>query len=223
MAVRTAVPALAVTVTLVAAVTLPAVAEKAAVVPAPGIVALEGAASAALLVATFTVRPSAGAAAVSPTVQETEPPAATLAGVQLRLAREDGAATFSVALRVLPLNVAVIVAVVLADTAPAVAVKVVESCPAAIETGPAALMGPLVPSCTDAPPAGAPADRATVHVVEPDELTVAGLQLKTATASNGSTVTVVVRTIAPALAVSVTVVDDATVPAVTVNDVEFAP
>jgi hypothetical protein len=129
----------------------------------------------------------------------------------------------TVALRQLELRVAVIVAVASEVAAEAVALNVAELAPAATWTVAGTVTGPVAWIASVAPETGAAADNPAVQVVDPGAFTVDGLQLRLVTVVNGATVTLAVRVMAPAMAVTVMPVDAVTLAAVAVNDVLVAP
>ena len=119
-----------------------------------------------------TKAPPAGAGAVNITVQDDVPAAVKLPGLQLRLLNwaVATAVTETVAVRVTPLRVAVTVTVWVAETLPALMVKL--ALPAPVETvtdvgTPRAAL--LLLKLTIAPPDGAPAVSETVQVLDVPE------------------------------------------------------
>jgi hypothetical protein len=170
--VRTALPVVPpnapLMVAVVEAVTDPVVMVKVALVAPDATVTVAGTVAAAvLLLVSVTTAPPAGAPPVNVTVPCEAAPPATLAGLTASDDNEaavGGAVTVNTALRVMPPNAPLMVAVVEAVTDPVVMVKVALVVPAATVTlpGTVAADGLLPLSVTTAPPAGAALVRATV-------------------------------------------------------------
>ena len=118
-------------------------------------------------------------------------------------------------------SVAVMVTVWDGATEAAVAVNAIELVVAATitEAGTGSTVALLDINATVLPLAGAASVKVTVHVVEAPEVTLVGLQTSEDTEGLGVTVTVAV-VLPPSVAVSVTVWDVTTAPAVAVNVVE---
>ena len=126
---------------------------------------------------------------------------------------------------VLPPSVAVTVTVWDVATEPAVAVNTVELAAAGTVTvaGTGSAVVLLEASVTALPPVGAGRLNVTVHVVAAPETTLAGVHASDDTAGLGATVTVAaVLVLLPRVAVTVTVCDVATEPAVAVNVADVA-
>jgi hypothetical protein len=165
------------TVTTVSAATVPAEAEKEALVAPAATVMEAGMVRAALLSERVTRRPAAGAAAVRVTVQEAVPPEVTEEGLQERVLGTGRGEMVTEAVLVVPLPVAETVTTVSAATVPAEAEKEALVAPAAtvMEAGMvrAALLSERV---TSRPAAGAAPVRETVQVDAPLESSDAGEQ-----------------------------------------------
>jgi hypothetical protein len=155
-------------VAVVEVVTDPVVMVKVALVAPDATVTVAGTVAAALLLPSETTAPPAGAAPVNVTVPSEAVAPATLAGLTASddnaAAVVGGAVTVSTALRVVPPNAPLMVAVVEAVTDPVVMVKVALVVPAATVTlpGTVAADGLLLLRVTTAPPAGAALVSATV-------------------------------------------------------------
>jgi hypothetical protein len=171
--------AVAVIVTGVVAVTLPAVAGKVAVVLPAATVTEAGTARAVLLSEMETVKPPVGAALFKPRVQVVAAPDTTVAGEQLSVEGTAGAMRLREALAVVLFRVAVSTAVLSAVTVPTDAVKLALDAPASTVTD-AGIVAMALSSAkvTTVPPVGAAPVSATVHVADPPEFRVAGVQVR---------------------------------------------
>jgi hypothetical protein len=171
--------AVAVIVTGVAAVTLPAVAVKVAVALPAATVTEPGMVNMALLSERATSNPPAGAALFKPRVQVVEAPDNTVAGEQLSVEGTIGPRRLSEALAVAPFRVAVSTAVLSVVTVATDAVKPAVDAPAATVTDAGSVTRALLSAkVTTVPPVGAAPVSATVHVADPPEFRVAGVQVR---------------------------------------------
>jgi hypothetical protein len=221
--VRLTPPALALMVAVVGVATVPAVDVNTVLVDPSTTVRGAGAGSAPLLDVSNTTMPPDGAGFVRVAVQLTVSAGFTVGGEHASVASAAGATTLRVALRQPEFSVAVMVAVASEATEPALTLKVFEVAPAEIAMIAGTVTGPVAVTATVAPPAGAAAESVTVQVAVPDAFTVDGSQLSPVTVVNGATVMLPVRTTLPAVAVSVTAVEAATLAAVALNAVVVAP
>ena len=171
--------AVAVIVTGVVAETLPAVAVNVAVLLPAATVTEAGTVSAVLLSEMVTSNPPAGAALFNPRVQMVEAPGATVAGEQLSVEATAGAMRLREALAVVLFRVAVSTAALSVVTVDTVAVKPAVDAPAATVTDAGIVTKALLSvKATTEPPAGAAPVSATVHVADPPEFRVAGVQVR---------------------------------------------
>jgi hypothetical protein len=226
VAVRVVPPALAVTETAVLAATAEVVTVNVAVVAPAATVTLGGtAATPVLFDASVTTAPPAGAAEASVTVPvEFTLPPTTLVGLSVSPEGTSGA-TVRFADTVVPPAVAVIATVVLVVTAEVATVKVAVVAPAGTVTLPGTVAAAVLldASDIDTPPAGATAPSVTVPIeVALPPMTLVGFSVSPEGAS-GATVRLAVRVTAPALAVIVTVVPEATGTVVTGKVALVAP
>jgi hypothetical protein len=171
--------AVAVIVTGVVAVTLPAVAGKVAVVPPATTVTEAGTARAVLLSEMETDKPPVGAALFKPRVQVVAAPDTTVAGEQFSVEGTAGAMRLREALAVVLFRVAVSTAVLSVVTVATDAVKLAVDAPAATVTD-AGIVAMALSSAkvTTVPPVGAAPVSATVQVADPPEFRVAGVQVR---------------------------------------------
>jgi len=173
--------AVAVNCTVTAAVTVPAVATKVALLLPAGTVTDPGTVRFALLLLSETVTPPPDAAAVRLTVQVLVPAATSEPGTQLSPASCAGPCEgTTVRLKVceLPFRLAVSCTVIAAVTVAAVITKLTLLLPAGTVTDPGTVrFGLLLLSETVRPPPGAAAVRLTVQVPAPAAASDAGLQL----------------------------------------------
>jgi hypothetical protein len=167
--------------------------------------------------ASATVLPPAGAGWVRVTVHVVEAPDTRLVGLH-ESADTDGLGVTTTIAVVLPPSVAVSVTVCEVRTALLVAENVVELAPAGTvtELGTGSALALSDDSETTVPPLGAGWFSVTVHVLIAPAVTVAGTHTSVDSAGLGVTLTVAV-TLAPSVAVTVTVWDVATEPAFAVN------
>jgi len=170
-------PLVAVIVTAVTAVTDVVVTVNVAVVAPAATVTLAGTVAAALLDASVTTMPPAGAAADSVTVPVLETPPATDVGFNVTDV-SDAAVIVRLAVWEAPDNVAVIVLAEFAATAVVVTVNVAVVEPAATVTLAGTVAATLLDaSVTTKPPAGAAADNVTVPVLETPPATDVGFKV----------------------------------------------
>lgn len=195
--------AVAVTVAVLALVTVEAVTAKVAVLAPDATVTEAGVASNALLSASVTTVPADGAALFSVTVQELVPPDASEAGLQLNATGVAGTRRLNDAVAEEPLKLAVITAVLGAVTAAAVAAKVAVLLPAATVTEAGTVTELLLSErVTTVPPVGAAPVKITVHVAVAAPVSDAGVQLSADTSTDDDTVTTaLVAEVANAMAV----------------------
>jgi len=175
----------------------------------------------ALVDASATVLPPAGAARLKVTVHVVEAPGARLTGTHASDETVGLGVTVIVAVAFAPSD-AVSVTVCDVLTAPAVAVNVAEVADAATATDAGVVSAVLlsVVSATLLPPVGAGCVRVTVHVVEAPDTTLAGLHESVDTEGLGVTAIVVV-VLPRSVAVSVTTWGAWIEPVVTENVVEL--
>ena len=171
--------AVAVIVTGVVAETLPAVAVNVAVLLPAATVTEAGTVSAVLVSEIETDKPPVGAALFNPRVQMVEAPEDMVAGEQLSVEGMIGPRRLRVALAVEPFRVAVSTAVLSVVTVDTVAVKPAVDAPAATVTDAGIVTKALLSvRATTEPPVGAAPVSATVHVADPPEFRVAGVQVR---------------------------------------------
>jgi hypothetical protein len=197
-----------------------------AVVAPTATVTLTGTVADALLDASVTTKPPAGAAADNVTVPVLETPPATDVGFNV-IDVSVGAVIVRLAVWELPDSVAVIVADAFAATAVVVTVNVAVVCPAATVTLAGTVAAALLDaSVTTRPPAGAAADSVTVPVLDAPPATDVGFnetELSDGPVGPPVTVSVAAWLETPVLAESDDVVVVATAAVVTVNDAADAP
>ncbi len=158
-------------------------------------------------------------------MQAEEAPEATVAGVQVSVEGSAGATSDRADVLLEPFNVAVTVAVASTETAAAVAVKVAVVAEAKTVTEAGTVAEALLEDrATAAPPVGAAEFRVTVQVEEPAPVKDEGEQARLLTSGGGAVMLrAEVLEVPLAVAVTVTAVVAATVPAVAVNPAEVAP
>jgi hypothetical protein len=179
---------LAISTTVVLALTVRAFTMKPALVDPPATVTDEGIVILADPPPNPAVSPPLGAAADKPTVHETEAGVVTVAGVQVSEVTVGGGGTsVSEKLCEVPFRLATSTTEVLALTVKAFTVKPALVDPAATVTddGTATFAAPPVPVVTVSAPVGAGADTVTVHEAEPGVVIVAGVQASEATVNGG--------------------------------------
>jgi len=172
-------PYVAVTVAVPLAVIVPALATNVAEV-APAVMLTEaGTVRLALLLRKATEAPPDGAPPDSATIHVLEAPDARLVGEQISSETVIAVVKDRDAVFVEPPNVAATVAVPpLAVIGPALATNVAEVAPAVMLTEAGTVrLALLLLNATDAPPDGAPPASATVHVLEPPDPRLVGLQV----------------------------------------------
>jgi hypothetical protein len=216
--------AVAVTTTVVLAVTELAVTGKVADLDAEATVTEAGVVRAALLSERVTSWPPAGAATERVTVQVEELPEVMEKGEHESVLGTGRAATVREAVLEVPLAVAVTTTAVLVVTEAAVTEKVAEVDPEATVTEAGVLSAALLSErVTNCPPAGAAAERVTVHEAELPEVMEAGEQESVLGTGRAVTVTEDVLEVPLAAAVTTTVVLAVTEAAVTEKVAEVAP
>jgi len=200
--------AVAVTVTAVEAVTVPAVALKEAAVAPAATETEAGTVRAALLSESETARPPVGAAPVKVTVQAAEPPDDRELGEQVRVERTGITVRPIEDVAVVPFKVAVTTAVPLVVMVAAEATKVAVEAPAATVTEAGAVTKVLLSErATIAPPAGAEASKRTVQVAEPLPRIEVGVQVNEDSPTGTETGTVTIPPVAEVATVSPTAVE----------------
>ena len=200
--------AVAVTVTAVEAVTVPAVALKAAVVAPAATETEAGTVRAALLSEIETAKPPAGAAPVKVTVQAAEPPDEMEIGEQVRVERTGRTERPIEDVAVVPFRVPVTTAVPLVVIVAAEATKVAVVAPAATVTEAGVVTKVLLSErATIAPPVGADASRRTVQVAEPLPTIEVGVQVNEDSPTGADTGTVTIPPVAEVAIVSPTAVE----------------
>jgi hypothetical protein len=214
---------LAVSVTVVLLVKLPAVAVNEAEVAAAAILIDGGAGRSGLLLERVTVTPPPGAALFRETVHEVDPPEATPVGLQTRDVSTSEALSDTVAVAELPFKLAVMVALPLVVKLPAAAVNepvVVDAIVIDAGTGNAGL---LLAREMATPFPGAALLSVTVHTVLAPGPTVAGTQFSSVISNCEVRETVAVTDCPFRLAVIVAEPSLVKLPAVAVNEAEAAP
>lgn len=155
-----------------------AVAVKLAEVAPEGTVTDPGTVNELLLLASATVEPPPGAAALKVTVQVLPAPEFNEDGLHVKPVSSAGATRFKEELSEPPFKEAVIAVVELVESVPAVAVKFAEVAPEATVTDPGTVNELLLlVSATVVPPLGATVPMVTVHVLLPPEFNDDGLQV----------------------------------------------
>lgn len=158
-------------------VTVPAVAVKVTDVPFTGTVTVAGTVSAALFEERPIVLPPEGAASFRVAVQDVVAPEFTLVGLQTRVDTTAGSIRLTVVICKLPFRVAVMVALWLFGSAPAVAIKLTELAPDGTVTDEGIVSSGLLSDSATVVPEVAIWLKPTVHVVDAPAVTVPGLQL----------------------------------------------
>ena len=191
---------------------------KVPLVAPPAILKLAGTvAAAALLLIKVTVKPVGGAGPLKTNVPTEPMPPVTETGLNVSDEMTAGL-TVNVPFTLLAPSVAVTVTTVCVATPTVVAVNVCDVLPAGTVTVPGTVTDglPLFKE-TVIPPAGATWLIVTVPVELVPPVTAAGVKLRIVTAVGGSTVTLAVTMVVPVVAVTVTGVEVATAPPVTMN------
>jgi hypothetical protein len=182
--------AVAVTVAVLLLGIVPAETRKPAVLLPAGTVTEAGVDNSALLSARVTTIPPVGAAVFRVTVQVPTPPDWRVVGLQVSPVGRIAGKSPREKLAEDPFRLAVMVAVVAVTTAEVVAANEAVALPAATVTEAGVVTWALLSdSVTSAPPAGAAPVKVTVHVDVTPPVTVAGLQLREDTSTDGGTVT----------------------------------
>ena len=213
----------AVTVTAVEDVTVPALAAKVPVVAPAASVIDAGTVNAALFPDSATAVPPVAAACDSVTVHVVLPPEEIEVGEHCSAVTFTDGATVSDAVAEPPFNDPVTVTAVDEVTVPAVAAKVPVVAPAATVTDAGTVSAALFPDSVTAAALAVTCDNVTVHVVLPPEEIELGEHCSAVTVVNGTTVTVAVAEPPFNDPVTVTAAEEVTVPAVAMKVPVVAP